>query len=140
MSTILKYRIHELAKDFGVPSKVIMDILAKFGTIPKNHMQILTDDELNYIFDSLTQENQTVDINEALMAQLKRQEVKPVPKRGKTGRKNAGCKTGRGRIPSFCTGRKPCAGGACSCKACRGAAAGRAKTGGAANKQPSKPV
>ncbi len=58
-----------------------MDILAKFGTIPKNHMQILTDDELNYIFDSLTQENQTVDINEALMAQLKRQEVKPVPKK-----------------------------------------------------------
>ena len=81
MSTILKYRIHELAKDFGVPSKVIMDILAKYGTIPKNHMQILTEDELNYIFDSLTQENQTVDMNEALMAQLKRPEVKPEPKK-----------------------------------------------------------
>ena len=81
LSTILKYRIHELAKDFGVPSKVIMDILAKYGTIPKNHMQILTDDELNYLFDYLTQENQTADINEALMAQLKRREEKPAPKK-----------------------------------------------------------
>lgn len=81
MSTILKYRIHELAKDFGVPSKVIMDILAKYGTIPKNHMQILTDDELNYLFDYLTQENQTADINAALMAQLKRREEKPAPKK-----------------------------------------------------------
>ena len=48
-----------------------MDILAKYGTIPKNHMQILTDDELNYLFDYLTQENQTADINAVLMAQLK---------------------------------------------------------------------
>ena len=84
LSTILKYRIHELAKDFGVPSKVIMDILAQYGTIPKNHMQILTDDELNYLFDYLTQENQTADINAALMAQLKRQEEKIVPKKAET--------------------------------------------------------
>ncbi len=81
MSTISKYRIHELAKDFGVPSKVIMDILAKYGTIPKNHMQILTDDELNYLFDYLTQENQTADINAVLMAQLKREEEKPAAKK-----------------------------------------------------------
>ncbi len=58
-----------------------MDILAKYGTIPKNHMQILTDDELNYLFDYLTQENQTADINAALMAQLKRREEKPAPKK-----------------------------------------------------------
>ncbi len=80
MSTIVKYRIHELAKDFGVPSKVIMDILAAYGTIPKNHMQILTDEELNYLFDYLTQGTQTADINAALMAQLKRREEKPAKK------------------------------------------------------------
>lgn len=84
LSTISKYRIHELAKDFGVPSKVIMDILAKYGTIPKNHMQILTDDELNYLFDYLTQENQTADINAVLMAQLKREEEKPPQKKQRT--------------------------------------------------------
>ena len=81
LSTIVNYRIHELAKDFGVPSKAIMDILAKYGVIPKNHMQILTDEELNYLFDYLTQENQTSDINAVLMAQLKRQEETPVPKK-----------------------------------------------------------
>ncbi|MBE6935873.1 MAG: translation initiation factor IF-2 [Ruminococcaceae bacterium] len=82
LSTIIKYRIHELAKDFGVPSKVINDILAEYGTIPKNHMQILTDEELNFIFERLTRENQTTDINAALMAQLKRREPekKPEPK------------------------------------------------------------
>ncbi len=58
-----------------------MDILAKYGVIPKNHMQILTDEELNYLFDYLTQENQTSDINAVLMAQLKRQEETPVPKK-----------------------------------------------------------
>ena len=81
LSTILKYRIHELAKDFGVPSKGIMDLLtAAYGTVPKNHMQILTEEELNYLFDYLTQETQTADINAALMAQLKRRAEKPAPK------------------------------------------------------------
>ena len=50
-----KYRVHEVAKDFGLPTKKITEILTKYATAPKNHMQVLTDAELSVIFDSLTQ-------------------------------------------------------------------------------------
>ena len=84
MSTVNKYRIHELAKDIGIPSKELMDILTEIGSDPKNHMHILSDEELNYLFDRYTQARQVPDIHEALMAQLaqKRQEKpaeKPIP-------------------------------------------------------------
>ncbi len=64
MSGFIKYRIHEVAKDFGMPSKDIMNILVKKGTTPKNHMQVLTDEELNYVFDYITQHNQIESIEQ----------------------------------------------------------------------------
>ena len=54
---IEKYRVHEVAKDFGLPTKVITEILTKYATAPKNHMQVLDDRELSIIFDYLTQHN-----------------------------------------------------------------------------------
>ena len=54
---IEKYRVHEVAKDFGVPTKTIMEILTKYASQPKNHMQVLTDRELSIIFDRLTQDH-----------------------------------------------------------------------------------
>ena len=50
-----KYRVHEVAKDFGLPTKTITEILTKYATTPKNHMQVLTDAELSLIFEHLTQ-------------------------------------------------------------------------------------
>ena len=38
-----KYRVHEVAKDFGVGNKEVTDILAKYAKAPKNHMQVLED-------------------------------------------------------------------------------------------------
>ncbi len=64
-----KYRIHEMAKDFGMQSKRIMDMLGDIGVIPKNHMQVLEPDQLNYLFDRLTAQTQTPDIQAALAAQ-----------------------------------------------------------------------
>ncbi|MCI9556104.1 MAG: translation initiation factor IF-2 [Lawsonibacter sp.] len=60
---MIKYPIHKLAKDFSrrgktLPSKEIMDILARHGHPPKNHMQPLTDEELSIVFEYLTQNNQ----------------------------------------------------------------------------------
>ena len=55
---IEKYRVHEVAKDFGLPTKAISEILAKYAAAPKNHMQVLDDRELSIIFDYLTQHNQ----------------------------------------------------------------------------------
>ena len=46
MSSFEKYRVHEVAKDFGLSSKVITEILTKYATAPKNHMQVLEDQEI----------------------------------------------------------------------------------------------
>lgn len=62
MSTLFKYRVHEVAKDFGLSSKDIAKILSEYATAPKNHMQALTEQELNLIFDYITLNNQVDNI------------------------------------------------------------------------------
>ncbi len=66
--SLVKYRVHEVAKDFGLTSKVVTDIMTEFLTTPKNHMQVLTEAELNLIFDVITQRNQ-VESFEKLMSE-----------------------------------------------------------------------
>ena len=73
-----KYRVHEVAKDFKKNSKEITDILTKYATTPKNHMQVLDDRELSLIFECLTQNNQVESI-ESIYADVYR-EPKPAAK------------------------------------------------------------
>ena len=52
---MIKYRVHEVAKDLNVPSKEIIDLLQKhFGEV-KKHMTALTEEELDVIFEHYTQ-------------------------------------------------------------------------------------
>ena len=67
-----KYRVHEVAKDFNKNSKDITDILTKYATTPKNHMQPLSDQELSLIFEYLTQHNQVESI-ESIYADVYRE-------------------------------------------------------------------
>ena len=64
MSTMFKYRVHEVAKDFKLPTKKITEILTQYATTPKNHMQVLTALELDIIFEYLTINNQIESIEE----------------------------------------------------------------------------
>ena len=64
MSSLIKYRVHELAKDFQLSSKEVVQILTDYATAPKNHMQVLDDNELSLIFEYLTQKNQVGSIEE----------------------------------------------------------------------------
>ena len=64
-----KYRVHEVAKDFGVSTKEIMEIMTKYRTEPKNHMQVLDDADLSVIFEYMTQHHQVKDIEATLGAQ-----------------------------------------------------------------------
>ena len=64
MSGLIKYRVHEVAKDFNMTSKEITQILTDYATTPKNHMQVLEDDELNDIFEYLTQHHQVASLEE----------------------------------------------------------------------------
>ncbi|MDR1693261.1 MAG: translation initiation factor IF-2 [Oscillospiraceae bacterium] len=77
MST--EYRIHALAKDFGVQSKVIIDIMTQYVAAPKNHMQILTEDELNLIFAVLTERNQIESIESIFADTYHEPEAPPPP-------------------------------------------------------------
>ena len=62
--SLVKYRIHEVAKDFNVPSKVISQILTDYIAPPKNHMQVLETPELDVIFEYMTQHNQAESLEE----------------------------------------------------------------------------
>ena len=62
--SMIKYRVHEVAKDFGVASKVISQILTDYIAPPKNHMQVLENPELDVIFEYMTQHNQVASLEE----------------------------------------------------------------------------
>ncbi len=54
----IKYRLKEVAADFGMTTKDISQIMEKFFEKPKSNTQVLTDEELNVVFDYITQKNQ----------------------------------------------------------------------------------
>ena len=69
-----KYRVHEVAKDFGKSTKEVTDILTKYSKTPKNHMQVLDDRELSIVFEYFTQNNQVADLEAALGQPAARQQ------------------------------------------------------------------
>ena len=73
---MIKYRVHEVGKDFGKTSKEITQILTDYATTPKNHMQVLEDPELNVIFEYLTQHNQIESLEEVFKVPPKAEKPK----------------------------------------------------------------
>ena len=71
---LIKYRVNEVAKDFGVPNKEISRILSEYKTAPKSHMQVLEDDELDVIFEYMSQHNQIESIEEVYRVPEKEEE------------------------------------------------------------------
>lgn len=61
---MIKYRVHEVAKDFNLASKDITEILTEYATTPKNHMQVLEIPELDLIFEYLTQHHEIESLEE----------------------------------------------------------------------------
>ena len=84
-----KYRVHEVAKDFGVTSKVISQILTDYIAPPKNHMQVLETPELDVIFEYMTQHNQVASLEEVFKV-----EPKTEPKPAEPARAEASAKAG----------------------------------------------
>ena len=87
--SFVKYRLKEVAADFGTTPKEISEIIGKFGEKPKSNTQVLTDQELNCVFDYMTQTHQISSLEqvfavkptapkaEAPKAQPAKQEAKP---------------------------------------------------------------
>ena len=51
---VVKYKLKDVAADFGVAPKEIGDILTEFFEKPKSNTQVLTEEELNVVFDRMT--------------------------------------------------------------------------------------
>ena len=79
MSIDTKYRVKEVAADFGRPNKDISEILAKYSEKPKSPTQALTDEELNIVFDYMTQHNQIASLEVVFAVQPKPVEPKAEP-------------------------------------------------------------
>ena len=56
--SIIKYRVKELAADFGLAPKEVSEIISKYFEKPKSYTQVLTAEELNVFFDHITTHNQ----------------------------------------------------------------------------------
>ena len=66
--SFVKYRVKEVAADFGVAPKEVSEIIGQFMEKPKSYTQVLTDAELNVVFDYMTQKNQIKDIQQVFAA------------------------------------------------------------------------
>ena len=80
--SFVKVRLKELAADFGVAPKEISEIIGKFGEKPKSNSQVLTDTELNQVFEVMTQTHQISSLEQVFaQAPSKAQEKKAEEKK-----------------------------------------------------------
>ena len=61
---VLKYRVYEVAKDLGVSSKEIIDLVKKYTGHEKKHMTALESLELDIVLDYYTQKNEVESFDE----------------------------------------------------------------------------
>ena len=78
MSIEVKQKIKEVADDFAMPAKKLIEIVGKFYEKPKSSSQNLTEDQLNVIFDYITQQNQIDSIEQVFAAAAAKKEA-PAP-------------------------------------------------------------
>ncbi len=72
--SLVKYRVKEVAADFGMQPKEIAEIVGKYFEKPKSNTQVLTDEQLNVVFEYITVNNQIGSIAEVFA-------VAPAPKK-----------------------------------------------------------
>ena len=74
-----KYRLREVASDFGTNAKEISEIVGKYFEKPKNNTQVLSDDELNVVFDRMTHAHQIDSLEQVFAARPKEQPKAAAP-------------------------------------------------------------
>ena len=77
--SLVKYRLKDVATDFDLPVKEITDVVAKFYEKPKSNTRIMTEEELNVVFDYITKTHQIESLEQVFAVQPKKVE-KPVEK------------------------------------------------------------
>jgi len=88
--SLVKYKIKDVATDFGVAPKEISAVVEKFFEKPKSPSQVLSEEELNVVFDYWTQTHQIDSLEKvfavqpAPKAEPKKEEPKAEPKKEET--------------------------------------------------------
>ncbi len=77
---IKKYKLHEAAKDFNIPSKVLIEMLSKYFEGEKKSQTVLNEKELDFVFSQLTKEHSVENFKEYF-------EIKPTEKKPKPDKK-----------------------------------------------------
>ncbi|MBR2337900.1 MAG: translation initiation factor IF-2 [Clostridia bacterium] len=78
---MIKYRVSDVAKDFGVPGKEIIELLAKYVDTPKKSATALQEDELDLVFEYFTQKHQMDSLDAYFAAADKQREEKAAAKK-----------------------------------------------------------
>lgn len=73
---MIKYRVHEVAKDLGVASKEVIELLKNYLGEEKKHMTALTEEELDVVLEYYTQKNQVENFDEYFSSKIKKPESK----------------------------------------------------------------
>ena len=73
----MKYRLKEVAADFGIPVKDVSAVMEQFFEKPKSNTQVLTEDELNVVFDCITRQNQISSLEVVFAVQPKPKAEEP---------------------------------------------------------------
>ena len=82
--SFVKYRIRDVATDLGLAPKEIVEVVAKFFEKPKSNNQVLTDEELNVVFDYVTQTHQIGSLEQVFAVQPKPKAEEPKAEAPKT--------------------------------------------------------
>ena len=77
--SLAKYRLKDVATDFDLPIKEVTDVVAKFYEKPKSNTRVLTEEELNVVFDYITKTHQIASLEQVFAVQPKQVE-KPAEK------------------------------------------------------------
>ena len=77
--SFMKYRIREVATDFDMAPKDVAQIVAQYFEKPKSNSQVLTDEQLNMVFDHLTQNHQIDSLEQVFAVAREEPKAKKAP-------------------------------------------------------------
>lgn len=79
---VIKYKVSDIAKDFGKNNKDIINILSEYCEGPaKKANTVLKENELNILFDKLTEDNSVESLNDYFNSAKKAEKKKPAEKK-----------------------------------------------------------
>ena len=94
---MIKYRVHDVAKDLDVPNKEVLDILGKYVKEPKKHMTALEENELDIVFDRFTQDHAAQNLTRTLQRAMRQRPKRSRPRKQRKNRAKKPLRTRRSR-------------------------------------------